>query len=261
MLTRIVAYMKGIARRNTIDAEVDDELRFHIEMATEANIERGMTPQEARRVALRNLGGVTQTKEAVRQTRGGWIDAGIRDLRHGVRLLARNPRFTAAVVLTLALGIGANTAIFSVIDAVLLRPLPYRDADRLVTVASFVGMPRTGASSAMALSYPDYEDIGKLTGAVAGIAAYSSERYNLTNTAESREVQVTRTAADLFPVLGVSPALGRAFNASELHASVVASGNAKPAGMTPTIVKPFWSSEMVRPRTPASPPKFATQSA
>ncbi len=104
-------------------------------------------------------------------------------------------------------------------DAVLLRPLPYREADRLVTIGSSV--PRGGqTNAAVALSYPDYRDIGRLTDAVEGIAAYSSDRYNFTNTDEPREVQVTRTTADLFPVLGVSPVIGRAFNPGDAHAPV-----------------------------------------
>jgi len=159
-------------------------------------------------------------KEADRDARGmAALEALGRDARHALRAVRRNPGFALVAVLTLSLGIGANTAIFSVADGVLLSPLPYRDAGRLVTVASNPsGVPGARAGAAMAVSYPDYRDIGKLTGAVAGIAAYSNDRYNFTNTDQPRELQVTRTTAELFAVLGVLPVVGRGFTASETHA-------------------------------------------
>ena len=122
----------------------------------------------------------------------------VRDVRYGLRATRRNPGFAAVAVCTLALGIGANTANFSVVNAVLLRPLPYREADRLVTIASNTdpGMRRQAYT---ALSYPDYQDIKTLTGAIADAAAYSNDRYNLINVGEPREVQVTRDAE---PALG-----------------------------------------------------------
>ncbi len=144
------------------------------------------------------------------------MDTLVRDLRYALRAVRRNPGFAAIAVLTLALGIGANSAIFSVLDAVLLRPLPYHEADRLVTIGSNVAQGGP-VDAAMAVSYPDYQDIGKLTDAVSGIAAYSSDRYNLTNVDEPREAEVTRTTADLFSVLGVSPVIGRAFGPGERH--------------------------------------------
>lgn len=141
------------------------------------------------------------------------------DIRYALRAVRRSPGFAAVAVLTLALGIGANTAIFSVVDAVLLRPLRYRAADRLVTVGSSVSLRGRG-TVAMGLSFPDYRDIGKLKAAVADIAAYSSDKYNFTNTNQPRELEVTRTTADLFAVLGVSPTIGRAFTRDEAHGRV-----------------------------------------
>ncbi|MGH9410685.1 MAG: ABC transporter permease [Vicinamibacterales bacterium] len=158
-------------------------------------------------------------KDAHRDARGvPWLESLVRDARYALRAMRRNPGFAAAAVCTLALGIGANTAIFSVVNAVLLRPLPYRDANRLVTIASSgVGVPQEAFT---ALSYPDYQDVGRLTDAVADIAAYSDDRYNLTNIGQPREVQVTRTTADVLAVLGVSPVIGRDFAANESHAPV-----------------------------------------
>ncbi len=140
------------------------------------------------------------------------------DIRHALRAVRRNPGFAVVAVLTLALGIGANTAIFSVVNAVLLKPLPFRDADRLVTIGS--SGPPGAPKGRGAMSYPDIQDVSKLTGAITGIAGYSNDRVNLTGTGEPREVQVTRAATDFFDVLGAQPVVGRGFNASETHAPV-----------------------------------------
>ncbi len=216
---RQLAKFSALFRRPKPEAELAEEIRAHLVMEEQENLEAGMTPEEAHYAALRSFRNVTLVQESSREMWvWNWVDTLRQDVRYALRTARRNPGFAAIAVLTLALGIGANTAIFSVVDGVMLRPLPYRDADRLVTIASNVsGVPGASAGSSIALSYPDYQDIGKLADAVAGIAAYSSDRYNLSHTDPPREVQVTRTTADLFPVLGVSPVIGRAFNASEAH--------------------------------------------
>lgn len=170
------------------------------------------TVRRSGRASLSGARGKSRRKPLLFDTLG-------QDLRYALRGARRNPGFAAAAVLTLALGIGANTAIFSVVDGVLLRPLPYRHADRLVTIASSVNGP-PGAPSAMALSYPDYRDIGRLTDAVAGVAAYSSDLSNFTNSREPRELQVTRSTAALFSVLGVSPVIGHTFSSGQMHDAV-----------------------------------------
>ncbi len=215
-----VARARDWRRRDALDRELADELRFHRERLERDAVAGGASTEEATYAARRRLGNVTSVREGARERWSfPWLDQAEQDVRYALRAVRRNPRFALVAVLTLALGIGANTAIFSVVDAVLLRPLPYREADRLVTIGSSV--PVGGQmNAAVALSYPDYRDIGRLTDAVAGIAAYSSDRYNFTNTEAPREVQVTRTTADLFPVLGVSPAIGRAFDAGDAHAPV-----------------------------------------
>jgi hypothetical protein len=142
MLTRLLARVKGLLRRDAIDAEVDEELRFHIEMETRANLERGMTPQEARRIALRDLGGATQTREAVRDVRAVWLDAAVRDLRHAFRSLARTAWYFATVVGVIALAMALTTAVLAVVDGVLFKPLPYPQPDRLFAVApGFTRLP------------------------------------------------------------------------------------------------------------------------
>src|SRR5580700_6570743 len=127
--------LRSLARRQRVEKDLDTELRFHLERQTEENLAAGMPPAEARLAALRKLGGVSQIQEECRDMRRtDTIENLARDLRYALRSLAKSPGFTVVILLTLALSIGANSAIFSVIDGVLLRPLPYPGADRIVRV-------------------------------------------------------------------------------------------------------------------------------
>src|SRR5215475_8768984 len=135
MLIEFKRRLRALLRRSEVEQELDDELRYHIEQQTEQNIRIGMNPEEARNAARKAFGGVEQAKERSRDVRGAqWLEEFWQDLRYGARSLLRNPTFSITAVGILAIGIGANTAIFSVVYAVILRPLPYTGSERLVMI-------------------------------------------------------------------------------------------------------------------------------
>ena len=156
MLRAWLHKLVSLFRRRQLDAELDEEIHAHLQMATEENLRLGMTPREARLAARRSFGGVDQMKEHHREVRSfRWLDDLWQDIRLALRTLLKDRGFTAVTVLTLAVTIGANTAVFSVVDGVLLSPLPYPDADRVVSVAAGV-LPAPGRTGEMPFSDRGY---------------------------------------------------------------------------------------------------------
>jgi putative ABC transport system permease protein len=202
--------VRSIFRRQQLDRDLDREIQAHLELTTDEKIAQGMSVDEARRTAKLELGGVEQVKEAVRAARAGaWLDTLLQDVRFGIRVLRKNPGFTAVAVLTLALGIGANTAIFTVIEAVLLHPLPYPGADRIVQVT------RHDAHGTISVPMFDYFEqngtgLEDLTAILSGIGS---------NLADGRGtpalVEGIRVSRNYFRLFGASLILGRIFSAQE----------------------------------------------
>jgi len=209
----------GSLRKNKLEDQLDDEQQFHIEMRTQEFIAAGMTAKEARRHASRLFGNQLLLKERTRDMDTiGWIETLAQDFRYGVRMLARNPGFTVVAVLTLALGIGANTAIFSVVNGVLLNPLPCWQPDQLVALY-------TGASEGDRdiSSYPNFLDWAHDNRSFSELAAYRSDSFNLAGMGEPERVPAEMVSASFFPLLGVQPILGRTFlrNEDQLGAAPV----------------------------------------
>ncbi len=206
-LKTILWHLTGFFRKDKIERRIEEEFRFHLEMRTQENINAGMVPEEARREARRQFGNLTYLTEESREIRGGAImDTLWQDLRYGVRMLIKSPGFTAVAVLTLALGIGANTAIFSITNAVLLRALPYRDAERLVIV-----WEKNQGTEQNTVSPANFFDWQEQNSVFEGMAAFYDYRNSLSGDGEPEEVSGQITTDNLFSVLGVNAMLGRTF--------------------------------------------------
>jgi putative ABC transport system permease protein len=189
------------------EGDFDAELEAHIAMHVEDGIRSGLSPEEARRQALIRLGGVEQTRQAVRERRGlPWLESLLQDIRFGLPMLYRNPGYTVVAVVTLALGIGANSAVFTVAQAALLRTWPAREPQRLVKLNS-----TTPQGSGPNFSYPDYMDLSQQSRSLDGILAFSRRGKLLRIGAESQMVLDDLVSPNYFSVLGLDAELGRRF--------------------------------------------------
>jgi putative ABC transport system permease protein len=206
---RLQSLVRNLLHRDRVERDLDGEIEGVIASLTDEGIATGLPPAEARRRALIALGGGEQVKEEVRSARSGaLLEAFLQDLRFGARLLLRSPGFTAVAVLTLALGLGATTAIFSVVRAVLLNPLPYRDPARLVLLRQ--AWPQRGLNF-WRLSQANFTAYRERSKSFAAAGAWTRAGYNVSAGQESFRVQAAAVSADLFPALGVEAALGRRF--------------------------------------------------
>lgn len=195
-----------------MERDLDIELRFHLERQIEANLAAGMAPGEARRAALLSIGGIEQIKEECRDARGlAFLESLAGDLRYALRTLRRTPSFTAAAILCLALGVGANSAVFTIINAVLVRPLPFAEPDRLALVYehSKTFLPR---SEACLLTYRGWHDHSRR---IERLAAFHPSRFLFTGGGDPEYVNTGLVSADFFPLLGEQPWRGHFFTAEE----------------------------------------------
>lgn len=200
-------------RRKRIIEDLDKDIREHLEIETQENIERGLPPDEARSAALRKFGNIARVREETWEVWGfPWLDQFFGDVGFGVRTLRKNPGFALVAILTVALGIGTNTAIFSVLQGVVLAPLPYPDSGRLVIVMeSRPGLNRTG------ISYPDFRDWQRSSRSFVQMAALTSRSYDLTAPGTSQHLDGMEVTAGFFATLGVKLARGQEFSPSEDH--------------------------------------------
>jgi predicted permease len=202
-------------RRSKLDREMEEEMRSHLERETEQNLARGLAPDEARCAARRAFGGLDQLQERERDARGGrWLEDGLRDVRFAVRQLAKNPGFTAVAVLTLALGIGANTAIFSVVNSALLQPLPYPHPEQIVDVMETLPDGRRNGS----ISGGAFKDWRENSSKFAHLAVYQSVCLNLTGMGAPERVTGLLATGEFLSTLGVAPMIGRDFSDRETTA-------------------------------------------
>jgi putative ABC transport system permease protein len=200
--------LRGLFVKSRLERELDDEIRFHLEMQAEDNQRAGMTAAEARNAAKRSFGGIEPMKETFRDRRSfGWLETVWNDMAHGARSLCRRPGFTLAAGLSLALGIGLTTAIFTLLNAIALRPLPYTDAERLVWMTQVLKMNSTDEVTLTA----HFLEWRRQNNTFTDLAGYNYQTRNLTGLDEPMQVHTAKASASLLPLLGVQPVSGRNF--------------------------------------------------
>jgi putative ABC transport system permease protein len=213
-LHRLASGLRWILHRNKAEADLDDELRTFVDMAAADHVRDGATPAEARRLAALQVGGVEQAKERVRSARvGAWLDAAGRDARHGLRQVRRDPAFSAIAIATLALGIGGVTAVFSAFDTVLIRPLPYTDADRLVMIWDAMG--QTDVTARHNPAPAEWIEWRRLNTVLADLASSQPGDATLSGDGDPEQVPARKVTWNFWSVLGAQPALGRPFTEDE----------------------------------------------
>ena len=210
-IARLTKWLRSLTRGSKVEQELDEELRYHVERQIEVNVRSGMTAEEARYAALREFGGVAQFQEECRQARTGhWLSGLGKDLRFGLRMLRKNPGFTAAAVATLALGIGANAAIFSLLYSAVLKPLPYPNADRLMSLQSKLDIPGRGPIT-FGWSYTKFEDLRRLSTAFESLAGFTPWSFNITGAGDPERIDGEIVTGNYFDTLGMKALLGRTF--------------------------------------------------
>jgi putative ABC transport system permease protein len=212
MIRHLAVRLASLFGRERQERELDAELRYHIDMLTEQNVKKGLSPATARREALRVFGPVAGVKDDVRDKwLSRFVEVGAQDIRYGVRSLRRNPGFALVVIVTMALGIGANTAIFSVVNGVLLRPLPYQDGEKLVVLHHGQG---DAVANDLGFSPKEMDDYRQAR-SLSGVVEFHQMFFNLLGRAEPERLSTGVVSANYFDVLGVKPVYGRTFVAGD----------------------------------------------
>jgi len=216
ILARITSGFENLFRKTRNDSELDAEVRSYVQLLAEENVRGGMPPQQAPRAAQVELGGIEQVKEQSREARAGAsLDSFLQDLQFGARMLRKNPGFSAIAILTLALGIGASTAVFSLVNAVLLKPLPYPNSQQIVFPWR---QPPAGLNvgyNEMPWGRPDFLFFAQESKCFQSVGAFKSDSFNLTGSGDAARLDGLRASAGFFPSLGISPIMGRTFTAEE----------------------------------------------
>ncbi len=209
LLRKASRRLRTLSHRDRFERDLEEEMRFHVDMQTEKHIQEGMTPKEARALAERELGSADRFKDEVRDVRGiTWLDDLRRDVRFGLRSLRRSPGFTVVALLCLALGIGANAALFSVLNAVLLRPLSFPEPERLVRVYETWGDKQLPGS----VSVPNYRDWAEQSTVFEALTAWVGGSRNLQEAGNAERIRTVEATPNLFQMLRARPLRGRLFS-------------------------------------------------
>jgi len=220
--TRLRLFLRSLFLSRRVEQDLDAELQFHVQTYTDLYLARGLTPEDARAAALRDLGGLEQRKEECRDTRGvARLEHLLRDSRYALRMLRRNPGFAVLGILIMALGIGANTAVFSVVYTVLLKPLPFHEPDRIVTLTNVAaksnsrGLVEGVFALGRQISAPNFWDWHEQATTFDALAYYATSRTPVGVGTAADYAQLTVMTPELFGVLAVTPTVGRGFTAGE----------------------------------------------
>jgi putative ABC transport system permease protein len=231
LFVSVRSFLRNLFLFHRVEVDLDQEVHSHLELLAEENIRAGMPPKEAYRAARIELGGVEQVKEQVREKRmGNWLHSMSADCRYGLRQLRKNPGATAIMVFTLALAIGATTAIFSVVYAVLLRPLPYPDASRIMAVFEVSSEGRWAH-----LADPNFDDFRDQNRSFQAIAKYNNYDVSVSGASQPTRTAVAHVSPDFLKIFGVQPILGRDFNADDAK---------KGAGPTVLVSYGYWRQDL-----------------
>jgi putative ABC transport system permease protein len=234
LLVKARSFLRNLFSRGRVDVDLDQEVRSHLELMIAENTRAGMPPHEAQRAARMELDGIEQVKEQVREQRlGGWLHSVFSDCRFGFRQLRKNPGTTAVMVFTLALAIGAAAAIFSVVYGVLLRPLPYTDANRIMAVFEVSSEGRWSR-----VADPNFDDFRDQNRSFQAIAKYIDNTASVSGASQPTRTTVSSVSPDFLKVFGVQPILGRDFSASDAK---------KGAGPTVLVGYGYWSQHLGSP--------------